>query len=302
MGNNFCFCFTCNDMQNKNNNINISSLNSKRIKKLDDEDFHILNSKIRKEIIEHENSSLMLSKRSKKTKKKDKIENYEIMNNMINYITNDNYNVYLNQKSRIYSKFSLNEKNNKFKRSKTINHNEIKKESIIPIKNKLLETRNTNEKTIAIYGPSFSGKTSFVIKYLDKKYDDFYIPSVNDEIIKKNILINGKLFKMTFIVSNNLDYIYDADCYFIFYDMNNQKSYDVAEDILKKIIKLKKLIFFIGNKLDIKLNILKKDNLENIIKKNHGKIFDFEISVKEEKGIKLMMEKFKDIFNYEYQY
>ena len=238
MGNNICICFNYNDLQNKNNNINISSLNSKRIKKIDDEDFHILNSKIRKEIEEHENSSIILSKNSKKNIKEDNIENYEIMNNMINYITNDNYNVYLHQKSKVYSKFSLNEKNNKFKHSKTISHNEIKKESIIPIKNKLLETRNTNEKTIAVYGPSFSGKTSFVIKYLDKKYDDFYIPSVNDEIIKKNILINGKLFKMTFIVSNNLDYIYDADCYFIFYDLNIQKSYDVAEDVLKKTKKV----------------------------------------------------------------
>lgn len=234
--------------------------------------------------------------------KKDKIENYELMNNMLNYVMNGVCDVYLHQKSRICSKFSLNEKNNKFKRSKTINHNEIKNDSIIPMKNKLPETRNTNEKTIAIYGPPFSGKTTFAIKYLDKKFDNFYIPSVSDEIFKKNILICGKLFKMTLIVSNNLDYIYDADCYFIFYEMNNQKSYDDAEDILKKIIKIKKLIFFIGNKLDIKLNIIKKDNLENIIKKNHGKIFDFEISVKEEKGIKLMMEKFKDIFNYEYQY
>ncbi len=107
---------------------------------------------------------------------------------------------------------------------------------------------------------------------------------------------------MTLIVSNNLDYIYDADCYFIFYEMNDQNSYDDAEDILKKIIKIKKLIFFIGNKLDIKLNTIKKDNLENIIKKNRGKIFDFEISVKGDKGINLMMEKFKDIFNYDYQY
>ena len=45
--------------------------------------------KIRKEIKEHENSSKMLSKSSKKTIKKDKIENYEIMNNIINYIKNE---------------------------------------------------------------------------------------------------------------------------------------------------------------------------------------------------------------------
>ena len=62
MGINFCICFTYNDIKNKNNNINISSLNSKRIKKIDDEDFHILNSKMRKEIEEHENSSKILSK------------------------------------------------------------------------------------------------------------------------------------------------------------------------------------------------------------------------------------------------
>ena len=301
MGNNLCICFTYNDIQNKSNNINISSLNSKRIK-IGDENFHIINSKMRKEIEEHENSSKILSKNSKKKKKTDKIENYELMNNMLNCVMNGVCDVNLHQKSRIFSKFSLNEKNNKFKRSKTINHNEIKNDSIIPMKNKLPETRNTNEKTIAIYGPPFSGKTTFAIKYLDKKFDNFYIPSVSDEILKKNILIYGKLFKMTLIVSNNLDYIYDADCYFIFYEMNNQKSYDDAEDILKKIIKIKKLIFFIGNKLDIKLNIIKKDNLENIIKKNRGKIFDFEISVKEDKGINLMMEKFKDIFNYDYQY
>jgi len=167
-----------------------------------------------------------------------------------------------------------------------------------------MPSKKSNEKYIAIYGPEESGKTSFVLKYCVNKFDNFYIPSFEDEIANKNCVINSKSFKLKFFVSNNINQILDADCYFIFYDMSNQNSLNSAIEILNKIFLFGKQIFFIGNKSDVKSN-LNEEKFNEFIKnvKNKGKygnkIEKFVISVKDNIGISAMMLRFREIFNYE---
>ena len=162
-----------------------------------------------------------------------------------------------------------------------------------------MPNKNLNEKYIVIYGPEESGKTSFVLKYCNNKFDNFYIPSFEEEITNKNCVINTKPYKIKFIVSINTNQIIDADCYFIFYDMSSQSSLNSAIEILDKKLKyFDKLIFFIGNKSDIKVK-LDDSKLKEIISKNNIKCEIFYISVKDNIGIAAMMSKFREIFDYE---
>ena len=68
-----------------------------------------------------------------------------------------------------------------------------------------------------------SGKTSFVLKICDNKFDQCYIPSIYDEIFFKTILFVhcNKKYEINFIVSNNDNVIMEADCYIILYDLTS---------------------------------------------------------------------------------
>ena len=157
--------------------------------------------------------------------------------------------------------------------------------------------KNKNEKTILIYGSKESGKTSFVMKYLENKFDNSYIPSLNDErTIKKCILNNGKIFNLEFIVSNNINELKDADCYFIFYDISNENSFEFAKKIINEIVNINDgKIFLIGNKKDLK-NVINEKDINDIC--NKYKCENFLISVKDNIGISNMMQKFGEIFDY----
>ena len=154
--------------------------------------------------------------------------------------------------------------------------------------NKKKKIKQIFEKTILIYGAQESGKTSFIIRY---------IPSFQDEITKKNCYLNyGKKFDLEFIVSNNTNIIQEADCYFIFYDLSSNNSFQQAKKLIRQIMKLNQTVFLIGNKKDLK-NVVKENNINDLCKKY--KVESFLISVKDNIGISFMMQRFGQIFDYE---
>ena len=163
--------------------------------------------------------------------------------------------------------------------------------------NKKKKTKQIFEKTILIYGAQESGKTSFIIRYIENKFDSCYIPSFQDEITKKNCYLNyGKKFDLEFIVSNNTNIIQEADCYFIFYDLSSNNSFQQAKKLIRQIMKLNQTVFLIGNKKDLK-NVVKENNINDLCKKY--KVESFLISVKDNIGISFMMQRFGQIFDYE---
>ena len=226
--------------------------------------------------------------------------NNKTNNNNNNTNTNNN-NTNSNSIKYKNSSSDLTEGNNNNNNYTNTNSNQNNKEnsSIKPELINLMPKKNSNEKYIAIYGPEESGKTSFVLKYCNNKFDNFYIPSFEEEITNKNCVINTKPYKLKFTVCINTNQIVDADCYFIFYDMSSQSSLNSAIEILDKKIKyFNKQIFFIGNKSDSKVK-LDESKLKEIISKNKIKCEIFSISVKDNIGIAAMMSKFKEIFSYE---
>ena len=219
----------------------------------------------------------------KENKKLD--NNYNSNTNNLNNINNNN-NLNNNNLNNNISNNNNNSNNNIINNNNNISNNKENK-----IKSK-------DEKTILIYGPPESGKTSFIIRYFENKFDSCYIPSFSDEITKKSCFLNyGKKFNLEIIVSNNLNKIQNADCYFIFFDISSKNSFEETKKIIiNYIINNNKTIFLIGNKKDLK-NVVSEKNINDLCKKYNLEYFL--ISVKDNIGISAMMKKFGEIFDYE---
>ena len=184
---------------------------------------------------------------------------------------------------------SISNKNNNHNYSNVINNNNINNIS--------KKTKQKNEKTIVIYGEHETGKTNFVLKVCNNKFDIFYIPSFVDEKINKILILNQKQFNIEFIVSNDTSEIKEADCYLIFYDLTSMTSYNIAKNlIIEKITKLNKPIFLIGNKSDLR-NKISINDINSFCK--DYKCIHFQISIKDSIGISSVLKQLGDIFNYE---
>ena len=229
----------------------------------------------------------------KENKKLD--NNYNSNTNNLNNINNNN-NLNNNNLNNNISNNNNNSNNNNTNNNNS-NNNIINNNNNIS-NNKENKIKSKDEKTILIYGPPESGKTSFIIRYFENKFDSCYIPSFSDEITKKRCFLNyGKKFNLEIIVSNNLNKIQNADCYFIFFDISSKNSFEEAKKIIiNYIINNNKKIFLIGNKKDLK-NVVSEKNINDLCKKYNLEYFL--ISVKDNIGISAMMKKFGEIFDYE---
>ena len=170
------------------------------------------------------------------------------------------------------------------------------------ISNRNSEKKNTNKinkpknyKTILIYGEHETGKTSFVLKVCNNKFDIFYIPSFSDEKTNKNLILNYKNFNIEFIVSNETSIIKESDLYLIFYDLTSKESHNKAKNLI--IEKIYQPIFFlIGNKSDLRNKI----NIPDLKDFSQKYCFDeVKISIKDSIGVSSLLKKFGEIFNYD---
>ena len=90
-------------------------------------------------------------------------------------------------------------------------------------KDKLSKMRDSNKINIVIIGQKEVGKSSFCIRFVENKFEDFYIPSIGKEIFSKNIGYNSRNYKVTFAVicgsdklRNQINLIEEADFFFFF--------------------------------------------------------------------------------------
>ena len=179
------------------------------------------------------------------------------------------------------------------KSSDKVNTDISNKNSLID--NKIIKPKNY--KTIIIYGENETGKTSFVLKVCNNKFDVFYIPSFSDEKTNKNLILNSKNYNIEFIVSNDTSMIKECDLFLIFYDLTSLSSYNIAKNlIIEKIYKMNHPIFLIGNKSDLRNQI----NIPDLKEFTQQYCFEeFKISIKESIGISSLLKKIGEIFNYD---
>jgi len=197
--------------------------------------------------------------------------------------------------------------------SETVLSEIIIKDKIKPIqKEKRKKIKGRNNINIVIIGYNEVGKSSFCFRFINNKFEDFYIPSICDENFCKIMIYNDHNYKLNFSVilggkkiqkqDNTLN---TADFFLIIYDITKIRSFNQINIYLKQLRKSlfsydkegKNLNFFlIGNKSDLEGE--RKVGLEFVnkcIKKYN--INHFEISAKTGKNVSNIISSILQIFD-----
>ena len=130
-----------------------------------------------------------------------------------------------------------------------------------------------------------------------------YIFQIGLEIKKKVVSYNTHQYQLNFIVTSGNDYkeeyenyYIDADFFLAFYDITNEKSFEILKTLIQnEIYKFyfeytdgTPNILLVGNKIDLESEReVKKEEVEKYCKES--KLNNFEISIKSNKNINLMM-------------
>ena len=187
----------------------------------------------------------------------------------------------------------------------------IEKPKNIPTerKNKIKGRNNIN---IVILGSSEVGKSSFCIRFVENKFEDFYIPSIGLENYSKIIAFNERNYNLSFSViwgdlkiQKQENLLNMADFFFLVYDITKIRSFNQINIYLKQ---LKKYLFLydkqgkfpnfclIGNKSDLEGE--RRVGLE-VVNKCIDKfgIKHFEISAKTARNMNNLVQFFVNIFD-----
>ena len=172
--------------------------------------------------------------------------------------------------------------------------------------------KGRNYINVVILGFNEVGKSSFCIRYVENKYEGYYIPSIGVENYTKLIAYNDRSYKINFFViwggakiRQQKSLLEAADVFLIIYDITNIRSFNQINLYLKAIKKY--LVFFdkegkspnfclAGNKSDLegerKIGL---DYINKCIDKNIIKHFD--ISTKTTKNMNSLILYFVNIFD-----
>ena len=179
-------------------------------------------------------------------------------------------------------------------------------------KEKKKKIKGRNNINIIVIGFNEVGKSSFCIRFVENKFEDFYIPSICNENFYKMMVYNDHSYRVNFLVIlggekiQKQDNILGTGDFFIFlYDITKIRSFNQINIYLKQ---LKKYLFLydkegkspnfclIGNKCDLEGE--RKVGLE-IINKCIVKfgIKHFDISVRTAKNMNNLIQFFVGIFD-----
>ena len=179
-------------------------------------------------------------------------------------------------------------------------------------KEKKKKIKGRNNINIVVIGYNEVGKSSFCIRFVENKFEDFYIPSICNENFYKMTVYNDHNYKINFLVILGGDKIPKQDNllstgdFFLFlYDITKIRSFNQINLYLKQV---KKFLFFYdkeckianfclaGNKSDLEGE--RKVGMEIInkcIQKYNIKHFD--ISIKMGKNVNNIIQYFIQIFD-----
>ena len=246
-----------------------------------------------------ENQKIDENKKKKRKKSKNKnveknsIENFESSkkSNIVN-IGEDYKEIVISE--TVLSEIVLNEK------LKTISKDRKKK------------MKGRNNINIVIIGSNEVGKSSFCIRFVENKFEDFYIPSIGIENYTKLIAYNIRSYKLFFsviwggiVIQKQDNLLSEADFFFLIYDITKIRSFNQINIYLKQ---LKKYLFLydkegkspnfclIGNKCDLEGE--RRVGLEVVNKCiDKYKIKHFDISVKTANNMNNLIQFFVNIFD-----
>ena len=182
---------------------------------------------------------------------------------------------------------------------------------IIP-KDKKKKLKGRNNINVVIIGYNEVGKSSFCIRFVENKFEDFYIPSICNENFSKMMVYNDHNYKINFSVilggekiQKQDNYLGTADFFILIYDITKIRSFNQMNLYIRQ---LKKNLFLydkegkspnfciVGNKEDLESE--RKVNTEIVnkaIKKYNIKHID--ISIKTGKNINNIIQSFLQVFD-----
>lgn len=232
----------------------------------------------------------------------DVTKNININNNNNDNNTNNTSNT--NNTNPSSSNNNDNQTNNS-NNDNTNNNNNSNTINVITLTKEEEEIINNKDITkIVILGGKGVGKSSFLIKILQNKFDKLYIPTIGIEKRSKTLIQDGKKYNLYFIVtpgdtaykSDYSIYFEKANFIYVFYDMSNPSSFNESKELFikevsnyKEIIKEGKThVTFIGNKKDIVNTKVSLNEIKMFC--NENKFSLVEISVKSGIGIKALIQ------------
>ncbi len=281
--------------QNKKNNVN-----KKEIKPNEEDNNIIKNVSSKKKESIQENNNINNKNLNKKNSTNENKTDIESKKEKIAYkqTNNDNSPVTAVKETNINSHLSDNKIMSKQNSQKKKNEEKEKEKE----KNEK-KKKNKNEINIVFLGDTNTGKSCFVIKFVENIFEKLYIPTLGSEIKKKIVSYNTHKYQLNFFVTSGNDYKDDyteyynnADFFLVFYDITNKKSFDYIKNSIQKEI----MPFFfayndgtsnivlVGNKIDLENERnVKIEEVEQYCKEK--KFIYYEISIKTNKNINIMM-------------
>ena len=185
------------------------------------------------------------------------------------------------------------------------------KAKIIP-KEKKNKIKGRNNINIVILGDNEVGKSTFCKRFIDNKYQEYYIPSIGIENYSKIIAYNDRNYQLNFSVFcgeiNNQkqeNLLNLADFFVIIYDITKIRSFykiNIYLEIIKKYLYLfdkegkSRNFCLAGNKCDLETN--RKVGIKNIYKLiNKFGIKHFDVSALTAKNMNNLIQYFVSIFD-----
>jgi GTPase SAR1 family protein len=236
-----------------------------------------------------------MGKKDKKSKKESDKKNNKLKKRKSRDVSGDNNedNETINVSDTVLSELIISDK------IKTISKE--KKKSI----------KGRNNINIVIIGYNEVGKTSFCLRFVENKFEDFYIPSICNENFSKIVVFNEHNYKVNFNVIlggtklEKPDTQNSPDFFILLFDITKIRSFNQINIYLKQI--KKSLNFYdkegknpnfclVGNKADLETERkVNNEFINNCIKKN--KIKYYEISTKTGKNVNNVIQSFIQIFD-----
>lgn len=146
-----------------------------------------------------------------------------------------------------------------------------------------------------MHGASEVGKTSFLLRFCQNKFDLCYIPSFPNETMSKVYRFNSEKYNLLFIVNNINNEINDFDL--VFFDLTILSTFNNAKSLLEMNKDKYHRVFLIGNKNDVRSKKVDSEMINTIVSNYHCEYFD--ISIKENKGIAAMINRLVTIYSEE---
>ena len=299
--------------QNNNNNKVTNNNNIENIKKKKKTSNGVINNEQSNEAETYNNISLNGAAVLTPKQKRESIYSQKIPKNKKPTKDNDKKS---NKAKNKKSQENTSEKEEDFENiiiSETVLSELIISDKIKPIqKEKRKKIKGRNNINIVIIGYNEVGKSSFCFRFINNKFEDFYIPSICNENFCKMMIYNDHNYKLNFSVilggkkiQKQDNVLNTADFFLIIYDITKIRSFNQINIYLKQLRKClfsydkegKNMNFcLIGNKSDLEGE--RKVGLEFVnkcIKKYN--INHFEISAKTGKNVSNIISSILQIFD-----